>query len=119
MLFNNDGTILSQKATLPKKKHKIKVNAHNEWDPVEEIIVGIAANAKFPKNDKSIQVELALGNNGQTYKDVTIPDIPDHVIEETEEDLAIFVRELEKLGILVHRPNLIDTDQLIEQVCNY
>lgn len=73
----------------------------NEWDVLEEVIVGNPLNARFPYADKSTQVA--------EYPDRPIEDIPqgpfpDWIIEETEEDLNEFAEAMEKLGIKVRRP---------------
>lgn len=73
----------------------------NEWDPLEEVIVGTARNARFPYADKSTQVA--------EYPDRPLHEIPqgpfpDWIVEETEEDLDAFVKALEALGITVKRP---------------
>lgn len=80
------------------------VNVHNEWDPVEEIIVGTAKYASVPNSDKGF--ELSLRN----LKDTTLSDvvITKQIIEETEEDISTIVDSLKKLGILVRRPQAIE-----------
>lgn len=73
----------------------------NEWDQLEEVIVGNPLGARFPTADLSTQLA--------EYPDRTLDQIPQgpfpqQVIEETEEDLGEFVAVLEKLGITVKRP---------------
>lgn len=74
----------------------------NEWDTLEEVIVGNPSNARFPYADKSTQVAA--------YPERPVSEIPQGsysqwIIEETEEDLNEFVDALEKLGVTVKRPN--------------
>ena len=82
------------------------VNVYNEWDPLEEIIVGTAINARLPKPDISVHAidfpELA------NLDDIPSGAFPTHVIDETEEDLQIFITTLEKLGVKVRRPDIVD-----------
>ncbi|MGI9402444.1 MAG: hypothetical protein ACR2O0_14410, partial [Rhizobiaceae bacterium] len=64
----------------------------NEWDPLEEVIIGNPANARFPNADPSTQVA--------EYPDRPVGEIPvgnfsKQIIEETEEDLDEFARILE------------------------
>lgn len=78
-----------------------KVWSCNEWDPLEEVLVGNPLNARFPHADKSTQVA--------EYPDRTLGEIPqgpfpEWIIEETEEDLNTFVEALEGLGVVVKRP---------------
>lgn len=73
----------------------------NEWDPLEEVIVGNPLNARFPYPDKSTQVA--------EYPDRRLEEIPrgpfpEQIIEEAEEDLQEFIAELEKQGVAVKRP---------------
>jgi len=74
----------------------------NEWDPLEEVIVGNPLGARFPTADQSTRVA--------EFPDRSLSDIPQgpfsqQVIEETEEDLHTFVTTLENLGIKVRRPD--------------
>jgi len=92
----------------------IEVNAHNEWDPLEELIIGIADNCQYPTNDFSWDVILADEEKQLPNLDVKLPPIPPFMIEETKEDLNIFAEAMKKLGVKVHRPNPIDTNQLIK-----
>jgi hypothetical protein len=74
----------------------------NEWDPLEEVIVGNPLNARFPTRDRSTQVA--------EYPDRSIGEIPrgefpDWVIKETEEDLDEFSAILESFGVKVRRPD--------------
>jgi N-dimethylarginine dimethylaminohydrolase len=73
----------------------------NEWDQLEEVIVGNPLRARFPTADRSTQLaefpDRSLGEIPQG-------PFPQQIIEETEEDLQTFVRVLEDLGITVKRP---------------
>jgi len=73
----------------------------NEWDQLEEVIVGNPFGARFPAPDLSTQLT--------EFPDRSLAEIPQgpfpqQIIEETEEDLNEFVAVLEKLGITVKRP---------------
>jgi N-dimethylarginine dimethylaminohydrolase len=83
-----------------------KVRVYNEWDPLEEILVGRAGNARIPCPDPGL---FAL-----EYREYgSIQNIPsgrysDRVIEETEEDLDELVQTLQRLGVTVRRPDIAD-----------
>lgn len=86
----------------------------NEWDTLEEVIVGNPLNARFPYADKSTQVA--------EYPDRPLEEIPqgpfpDWIIEETEEDLNEFVDALEDLGITVRRPQIWPHDATFSTTC--
>lgn len=73
----------------------------NEWDQLEEVIVGNPLQARFPTPDRSTQLA--------EFPDRSLAEIPrgpfpQQIIEETEEDLGEFVRVLESLGVIVKRP---------------
>ncbi|MET9385471.1 inosamine-phosphate amidinotransferase 1 [Streptomyces sp. NPDC002928] len=92
------------------EEHLSAVWSCNEWDPLEEVIVGNPFNARFPHPDKSsIAAEFSHLPIDQ------IPDgpFPEQIIEETEEDLAAMVESFEDLGIVVKRPETWPHDQVI------
>lgn len=73
----------------------------NEWDPLEEVIVGNPAAARYPTSDPSTRLA--------EFPDRPLAEIPqgpfpDQVIEETEEDLDAFASVLEQAGAKVRRP---------------
>ncbi len=74
----------------------------NEWDQLEEVIVGNPLNARYPTPDRSTQLA--------EFPDRSLAAIPhgpfpQQIIEETEEDLNGFAKILESLGITVKRPD--------------
>ena len=73
----------------------------NEWDPLEEVIVGNPLKAKFPNADPSTQL---AEYPGRPLQDIPQGPFPDYIIEETEEDLGEFVTALEANGVTVKRP---------------
>lgn len=80
----------------------------NEWDPLEEIIVGRAVNARYPFADPSTRnTEFT----GAELEAIPRGPFPEWVIEETEEDLATLVTQLEKLGVTVRRPDVWDHEK--------
>ncbi len=73
----------------------------NEWDPLEEVIVGNSLHARFPTADRSTQLAEFPD---RSLEEIPQGAFPQWIIEETEEDLNEFVAVLEKLGITVKRP---------------
>jgi N-dimethylarginine dimethylaminohydrolase len=73
----------------------------NEWDPLEEVIVGNPLQARFPTADPSTR----LAEFPDRYlEEIPQGRFPEHVVEETEEDLQAFIAVLTGLGIAVKRP---------------
>ena len=78
-----------------------KVWSCNEWDQLEEVIVGNPLRARYPTADLSTRLaefpSLSL-------EDIPQGSFPQQIIEETEEDLNGFVEILEGQGVRVKRP---------------
>lgn len=77
------------------------ISSSNEWDPLRRIIVGSAIGAHWPKDLLSVPTAW-------TESEIPQGPVPQWIIDETEEDLAVLVSTLEKLGIQVHRPGTHD-----------
>jgi N-dimethylarginine dimethylaminohydrolase len=73
----------------------------NEWDPLEEVIVGNPLHARYPTPDPSTRLAEFPD---RALEDIPRGPFPQWIIEETEEDLAAFIAVLTKLGITVKRP---------------
>ncbi|MGO9934592.1 MAG: inosamine-phosphate amidinotransferase 1 [Steroidobacteraceae bacterium] len=82
------------------------VNSFNEWDPLEEIIVGTVDGARIPRADPGLYaLEFsALAHMSQ------IPSGPfsARVLEESAEDLDLLASVLRGLGVVVRRPEPVD-----------
>lgn len=79
------------------------VNVHNEWDPLEEMIVGIADGAQVPKPDRGL-FALDYCGNVESLADIPSGPYDPTIIEEAREDLDGFAALLSKLGVVVRRP---------------
>lgn len=78
------------------------VNVHTEWDPLEEIIVGIMAGARVPVADRSL---LATEYPAITDpQDIQSGPYPGHVVEQAEAELEELADLLTGLGVSVRRP---------------
>ena len=75
----------------------------NEWTKLKKVIVGISDGAKVPEIDLSLRTINYADRSD--VKDVVIGSYPKQVIEESNEDLDIFVSFLESQGVEVLRPN--------------
>jgi N-dimethylarginine dimethylaminohydrolase len=73
----------------------------NEWDPLEEVVVGNPLGARFPTADPSTQLAEFPG---RSLEDIPQGPFSKQIIEETEEDLSAFIDVLEGSGITVKRP---------------
>jgi scyllo-inosamine-4-phosphate amidinotransferase 1 len=78
------------------------VDVHNEWDPLEEVVVGSVRGARVPVPG----IDLQAIEYPEVESTVEIPSgsYPAQVLEETEEELDRFSEEMTRLGIKVRRP---------------
>lgn len=87
------------------------VNVHNEWDPLEEIVVGTMSGAQVPNGDRSLHaVEFA-----DLAGPLQIPSgpYPRNIVEETEVELELLCEELQAAGVKVRRPSPRDLSATI------
>ena len=73
----------------------------NEWDQLEEVIVGNPLRARFPTPD--VSTRLAEFPD-RSLEEIPRGPFPQQIVEETEEDLSAFVAVLEEQGVTVRRP---------------
>ena len=73
----------------------------NEWDPLEEVIVGNPLHARFPTADPSTRLAEFPD---RSLEDIPQGPFPQQIIDETEEDLDAFVAVLKEAGVTVKRP---------------
>lgn len=86
------------------------VESHNEWDLLEEVIVGDLAGAMFPSwNVINIETipPFAQASREALLRQAGTP-YPADVIEAGRKDLAEFVHILEAEGVRVRRPASVD-----------
>lgn len=86
----------------------MKVNTHNDWDPLEEIIVGHAHHARAVTDRSARSFSYA----NYSHEDIAHMEgpYPQWVIDEANEDADGLAATLTKLGVKVHRPSIIDWD---------
>jgi len=82
------------------------VSAHNEWDPLQEVILGTALGIRTPRLDVSLQA-IEYPTQVST-NDCQCGPFGDRIVDETQEDLQQFEATLCDLGVVIRRPDLID-----------
>ena len=83
------------------------VSSHNDWDKLEEIIVGTADNSVLPTMNKSVQAFSYAEYSLEELKHLQGPH-EQRIIDECNEDLQILADTLKSLGVKVHRPISVD-----------
>ena len=87
------------------------VCSHNEWDPLEEVIVGRAVGMCIPPLD--IEVKACIPEKSWTFfQKNSRNSLPDQVVKKAEEQLNELCLILEHEGIIVRRPDPIDCTQI-------
>ena len=85
------------------------VNSHNEWDLLEEVIVGVVDGATFPPYHITLEATMPHDQLGRFRENAGKP-FPPEQIAMAKKELDEFVHILEGEGIKVRRP--VPTDQL-------
>lgn len=83
------------------------VNSHNEWDLLEEVIVGRIDGATIPAWDESIRASMPTGHQ-EMYQKLGGKSFPLDRINAAAKELEILVSILEREGVTVTRPEPID-----------
>lgn len=86
------------------------VCSYNEWDPLEEVIVGIIDDATFPTWHMSLSSVLPA-DQVETFRSQAGRPFPPHRVEAARRELDEFVRILEGEGVTVRRPEPIPQRQ--------
>ncbi|OEJ29866.1 amidinotransferase [Streptomyces agglomeratus] len=86
------------------------VNSHNEWDPLEEIVVGRLDGATIPSSHPVVACNIPqwaarLQGLAAGFK------YPRALIEPAQQELDHFITLLESLGVTVRRPEPVDHRQ--------
>ncbi|MEN8145389.1 MAG: inosamine-phosphate amidinotransferase 1 [Gemmatimonadota bacterium] len=87
------------------------VNVHNEWDPLEEMIVGVAEGAQVPIGEKGLY-SLEYYEHHDSIEEIPSGPYDERVIEETKEDLETIVAALKGEGVIVRRPEVTDHSKM-------
>lgn len=83
------------------------VNSYNEWDPLEEVIVGILDGATVP--EWHVQLRSTMPKKfWNFYKKNGGRPFPKEQIEAGKKDLEEFVHILKSEGVVVKRPDPVD-----------
>lgn len=82
------------------------INSCNEWDPLENIIVGTATNANWPTNDPVFAEE----GKKTTWTETPIPTgpVPHWIVDDANRELDILSETLLRHGVTVYRPKPLD-----------
>ena len=88
----------------------MKISSSNEWDKLRSVVVGSATNANWPSNDPV----FAREGEKTLWKETSVPSgaVPQHIVDEANEDLEDLANVLKQLGVEVFRPKDMDFPSL-------
>ncbi len=81
------------------------VNSHNEWDPLEEVIVGRLEGANIPSYHPTVTFNVPPAT-AKLYRMVAGRKFPSFMIQLAQKELDEFIRILEGEGVVVRRPDV-------------
>jgi scyllo-inosamine-4-phosphate amidinotransferase 1 len=78
------------------------INSCNEWDPLKEVVVGIATHANWPSTDPVFAEEASK----TLWTETPVPSgpVPQWIVDEANEDLDKLAKVCRDYGAVVHRP---------------
>lgn len=86
----------------------MKINSHNDWDPLEEIVVGHAHHARISIDRSSHSFSYA--NQKLSAIEHLEGPYPVNLIDEANQDIDNFAQVLRDLNVIVHRPAIQNHD---------
>jgi glycine amidinotransferase/scyllo-inosamine-4-phosphate amidinotransferase 1 len=92
------------------------ISSYNEWDSLKSVVVGSAKYANWPTTDPVFSLE----SEKTTWTETPVPSgpVPDHIIDEANEDLNELALTLHNLGVEVIRPRPRNY-QVLDGMYNY
>jgi scyllo-inosamine-4-phosphate amidinotransferase 1 len=86
----------------------------NEWDPLEEIVVGTATHANWPSNDPVFSTE----KRSWTKTPMPSGPVPAHIVDQANRELDTLCETLHKFGVSVSRPSVMNFPE-VDGMYNY
>jgi len=81
--------------------------SYTEWDPLEEVIVGVIDGAAVPQWHVALEATMPP-DAWEFYRREGGGAFPPHQVDAAREELAGFVEALRAEGVTVHRPDPVD-----------
>ena len=104
------GSPLAQPSELPTEVADVTspVCSHNEWDPLEEVIVGRVEGAHVPPM-KKIEVKANTSREWWSFlEEISGQPFPAEHLKKATEEIEEFCNILRHEGVIVRRPEILD-----------
>lgn len=105
-----DCTLIKQTLSRDTCQQLPVVNSYNEWDLLQEVIVGRVEDAAVPKFEATVKVG-APPKYWEFFQRYGGRPFPSELVEAAAKQLNEFCRVLEAEGVTVRRPDIIDFSQ--------
>lgn len=89
------------------QSRQVPVRSFNEWDPLEEVIVGVIDGAMVPTWDSSLDATMPAASRDFFLAHAGRP-FPSELVDPARRELDAFARRLEREGVRVRRPEVVD-----------
>lgn len=86
------------------------VCSYNEWDPLEEVIVGVVEGATIPSYDLTVRAAVP-SNQREFFEKFPGNPFPKPLIEAASRELEEFSHILEEEGVIVRRPARLENNK--------
>jgi len=93
-----------------QKRQQAVVQAYNEWDPLEEVIVGVVEGAVVPEFDDCVKASVPKRQE-YFYRTQFGQSFPEDIILKASEELDGLVRIFKEAGVKVVRPKKVVNDK--------
>jgi glycine amidinotransferase len=97
----------SPRTRLSSEEPTCPVNSYNEWDPLEEVIVGRLEGATIPSNHVSVTFSISPTVT-RIYRLFAGRRYPRMLIKAAQKELDEFIHILTSEGVVVRRPDPVD-----------
>lgn len=83
------------------------VNSYNEWDPLEEVIVGRLEGATIPAYHVTVTYNIPA-KTARLYRPFSGRRYPKFLVKRAQKELDEFIHILESEGVVIRRPDIMD-----------
>lgn len=102
-----ESAVLDSEPSTIKQQSYRSVNSYNEWDPLEEVIVGVIEGATVPAYDAAVKATVPPNQQAFFQKFEGRP-FPEDLVKKAAQELEVFASILREEGVIVKRPEAIE-----------
>src|SRR5437899_8105741 len=103
--MTTQGIALIARAWMTEGRGMNVVNSWNEWDPLQEVVVGLARGAADIGYEPALSPYFPRGSQGRDDRGGPVPAV---LVDDAERQLDHFAETLARRGITVRRPDPVE-----------